>query len=52
MFPAGDKYTEGLIFSGGNDKSINIYVPGQQDPIGSLKSHTENGAYLLVCCTL
>jgi len=45
MFPAGDKYTEGLIFSGGNDKSINIYVPGQQDPIGSLKSHTEN-----VCC--
>ena len=36
-------YPEGLICTGSNDKKINIYKPGESEPLEQLSGHLETG---------
>jgi len=42
VYPATEIYPDGLICTGSNDKSINIYKPGESQPLETLKGHSEN----------
>lgn len=45
IYPVNENFPGGVICTGSNDKTINVYAPGNTSPVCVLQGHTDN-----VCC--